>query len=114
MPTTAGSQALTASQTGFNPLSNWTYRYLPYDAMVRIGVQATTVGCRHYLKAGATEIVEQRSQVSGGGTAGVLPAPLNVPYIEFIGKAGDQIIWLIDEVLAGTPTVNWFIAIDPI
>lgn len=113
MPVLQRVQALTANQRGYNPLSGWQYEYAPYPALVRIGVNSTTTGAQGTIFTGSMNILE-RSPVSGGGTAGVLPAPLNVPYIEFAVQAGDRIQMQIDEVAGGTPTINTFVAIDPL
>jgi len=115
MPTFTAVQALTANQRGYNPLANWKFRYAPYRALVRIGLNTTgasnTVQCQGTI--GTTEVMA-RGPVSVGGTAGVLPAPLNVPYSEFIAEPGDLIELAIDETAGGTPTVNTFVAIDPV
>ncbi len=115
MPVLQRVQALTASQRGFNPLAGWQYEYAPYRAMVRIGINTTGASNTVQMAAfvGSTNVVE-RGPVSAGGTAGVMPAPLNVPYIEFIVEPGDRIALLIDETAAATPTVNIFTAIDPV
>lgn len=116
MPAIQSATALTANQKGFNPLSNWQYQYAPFDGLVRIGVNTTgaagTVDISIF--AGSDNVVQQQSDVSVGGTAGVMPAPLNVPYFEFMVRSGDRITVLIDETAAATPTVNFFCAIDPI
>ncbi len=115
MPALQVTQALTANQRGYNPLANWQYQYAPYRALVRIGMNTTgaagTVDAAIFT--GSTNILE-RSDVSVGGTAGVMPAPLNVPYIEFLVEPGDRITVQIDETAGATPTVNFFCAIDPV
>lgn len=114
MPVLQKVQALTANQRGYNPLAGWQYEYAPYRALVRIGLNATGAsgGVQAAMFTGSSNVFE-RSPVSVGGTAGVMPAPLNVPYIEFIAEPGDRISTLIDEVAGATPTVNFFCAIDP-
>lgn len=116
MPAIQVTQALTANQRGFNPLSNWQYQYAPFRGLVRMGVNTTgaagTVDISVF--AGSDNVVQQGSDVSVGGTAGVMPAPLNVPYFEFAVQEGDRITVSIDETAAATPTVNFFCAIDPV
>lgn len=115
MPQIQKVQALTANQRGYNPLAGWQYEYAPYRAMVRIGLNTTAAagGVQAATFTGSTNILE-RSPISAGGVAGVMPAPLNVPYLEFVVEPGDRISCLIDEVLGATPTVNFHCAIDPL
>jgi hypothetical protein len=107
------SQALTANQVAFRPLQFWRFRRLPYPAQVTVLLRATTVGARFTMMAGTTEIT-QRSPVQGGGTAGVTPTPLNTPVLQFTGEPGDEIDLSIDEVAAGTPTVDGWVNIEPL
>ena len=113
MPELKFSQALTASQVAFRPLQFWRFRRLPYRAQVTVLLRATTVGTRYTLMAGTTEIV-QRSPIQGGGTAGVTPVPQTSPVDQFVAEAGDEIDLAIDEVLAGTPTVDGWVNVDPL
>lgn len=116
MPVIQRTQALTANQRGFNPLSDWQYQYAPYRGLVRIGVNTTGAAGSVDISifTGSDNIVQQGSDVSVGGTAGVMPAPLNVPYFEFGVQPGDRITVAIDETAGATPTVNFFCAIDPV
>lgn len=115
MPSLSFSQALTANVRGFNPLANWKFRYAPYRALVRVGLNTTAAAGTVQVQGtiGTTEVIA-RGPVSVGGTAGVLPAPLNVPYSEFIAEPGDLIELSIDETAGATPTLNGFVAIDPV
>lgn len=117
MPTFVYSQALTASQVGYDPLTSWQFRYVPAawpnGAYCRLLVRATTAGVRLTLFSGSTNI-QQRGPVQGGGTAGVTPSPLNTPVIEWRASPGDLILALHDEVLAGTPTVDGVIDVEPL
>lgn len=112
MPDISFSQALTASQVGFRPLANWRYRRLPYRALVTIILRATTGGVRFSVISGTTEQV-QRSPVQGGGTAGVTPVPQTTPVYQFFADPFDEIDLAIDEVLAGTPTVDGWVNAEP-
>lgn len=115
MPVLQKVQVLTANQRGYNPFAGWQYEYAPYRALVRVGLNTT--GASNTVQAAAfvgSQNVVERGPVSVGGTAGVMPAPLNVPYIEFIVEPGDRISMLIDETGGVTPTVNFFTAIDPV
>jgi|PlaIllAssembly_1097288.scaffolds.fasta_scaffold45485_2 hypothetical protein len=115
MPAIQKTKALTANQRGYNPLADWQYQYAPFNGLVRIGINTTAAAglCEAAIFTGSDNILE-RSPVSAGGTAGVMPAPLNVPYIEFMVKAGDRITVAIDELGGVTPTVNFHCAIDPV
>ena len=113
MPELKFSQALTANQVAFRPLQFWRYRRLPYRAQVTVILRATTAGTKYSIMAGTTEIV-QRSPIQGGGTIGVTPVPQTSPTDQFVADAGDEIDLAIDEVLAGTPTVDGWVNIDPL
>jgi len=113
MPNLIWSTALTANQLGQSPLSGWQFEYVPWPAYVRIYQRATTNGVRATYFSGS-QTIQQRSPVQGGGTAGVTPAPLNTPGVEFVAGPGDRLIIQNDEVLAGTPTVDGIIFVDPL
>lgn len=101
------SQALTANQLGFNPLSGSQYEFLPEGIphQLKLLVRATTTGARITVYSGS-ETIQERSPVQGGGTAGVTPSELNTNAIIWVGAGGDRLKLAIDEVAAGTPTVD--------
>ena len=115
MPAIQIRRVMVANERNADLLEKWQYRYAPFRGMVRIGVNTTAA-------AGATDVsiftgsqnVVEQSPISAGGTAGVMPSPLNVPYFEFIVDAGDLISMRVNELGGVTPTVNAFIAIDPV
>lgn len=115
MPAIQRRIVLAANERGNNPLANWQYQYAPFNGLVRIGMNTTGAAAtvEAAIFTGSDNILE-RSPMSVGGTAGVMPAPLNVPYIEFMVRQGDRITVQIDELAAATPTVNFFCAIDPV
>jgi len=115
MPVLQRVQALTANQRGYNPLAGWQYEYAPYPAVVRVGINTTGASAtvQGSIFTGSMNVLE-RGPIGAGGTAGVMPAPLNFPYIEFTVQAGDRIAMAIDETAGATPTVNTWCAIDPI
>lgn len=113
MPDFAWSRALTANQLDDRPLANWKYRRLPFRARVTILQRSTTTGARQTIDSGAQNIV-QKSNVQGGGTAGVTPVPQTTPLLQFVGDAGDEIIISNDEVAAGTPTIDGYINVEPV
>ena len=112
MPQLVFSTAMTANQLGLNPLSGWQYEFLPWPGHVILLVRSSTTGNRMTVYSGS-ETIQERSPVQGGGTAGTTPSELNTPAISFIGAAGDRLKLAIDEVLAGTPTVDGVIIVNP-
>jgi hypothetical protein len=112
MPQLNFSQALTANQLGFNPISGWQYEYLPWPAQIILLVRATDVNERMTVYTGSETIME-RSPVQGGGTAGTTPSELNTPAVAFIAAAGDRLKVVIDNTTAGTPTVDGIIIANP-
>jgi hypothetical protein len=115
MPAVQFRRVLAANERNVDLLSNWQYRYAPFNGLVRIGVNTTGAAGAVDISifTGSQNVVEQ-SPVSAGGTAGVMPAPLNVPYFEFMVQAGDLISTRINELAGATPTVNLIAAIDPV
>jgi len=113
MPDFSWSRAMTANQLDDRPLANWKYRRLPFRALVTILQRATTGGVRETIDSGAQNI-KQKSPVHGGGTATVTPIPQTTPVIQFVGEGGDEIVISNDEVLAGTPTVDGYINVEPV
>lgn len=113
MPIFTYSQAMTASQQGLNPLSGWQYEFAPYPAAVKVIINATTAGVRATIYTGS-QTIQQRAPVGSGGTAGVMPNELSNPAITFVAAQGDRLMILLDEVLAGTPTVNLVVYIEPL
>jgi len=104
---------MTANQLGLNPLSGWQYEYVPWPAQVALLLRSTTTGNRVTIYSGS-ETIQERTPVQGGGTAGVTPSELNTTPVVFFAAAGDRLKLVIDEVAAGTPTVDGVIKIDPV
>lgn len=113
MPQFTWSTAMTANQLGLNPLSGWQYEYVPWPASVFLLIRSTTTGNRITIFSGS-ETIQERTPVQGGGTAGTTPSELNTTPISFLAAAGDRLKLVIDEVLAGTPTVDGVILINPL
>lgn len=113
MPELTYSQALTANQQGFDPLTTWQYRYAPYRAVVTVISRATTVGVRGSYFSGSMT-VKQKSIVQGGGTAGTTPTSFTTQPTQWVCDAGDLLSLVFDEVAGGTPTVDGIIIIDPV
>lgn len=113
MPQFPYSQALTANQLGFDPLTSWQYRYVPSRSLVQLWVRSTTTGVRLTVYSGTTTI-QQRAPVQGGGTIGVTPTNFTTQPIEWIAMPGDIILLQHDEVAGGTPTVDGVITVNPV
>lgn len=113
MPQLNFSQAMTANQLGFNPISGWQYEYLPWPAQILLLLRSTDVNLRATVYTGS-ETIQERSPVQGGGTAGVTPAELNTPAIAFQAAAGDRLKAVIDNTTAGTPTLDGIIIANPL
>lgn len=117
MPSLVWSQALTANQLGFNPLTGWQFQRVPNafvrGAYVAILQRATGVSVRSSIFSGSQNI-QQRSPVQSGGTAGVTPSALNTPTIDFLAAPDDLLSILDDEVGGLTPTVDGIITIEPV
>src|SRR5437667_12723269 len=105
MPQLVFSTAFTANQLGVNPLSGWQYEFLPWPAHLILLLRSTDVNLRATIYSGS-ETIQERSPVQGGGTAGTTPSELNTPAVSWIGAAGDRLKALIDNVSAGTPTLD--------
>ncbi len=115
MPQFPFSQALTANQVGFDPLSSWQYRYLPWRAHVKLMVRTTAAaGTVKMTVFSGSETIQQRAPVQVGGTAGVTPSELNTQPIEWVAAAGDVLLLQIDETAAATPTVDGLIIVNPV
>jgi hypothetical protein len=113
MPAFQWVTALTASQLGQLPLAGWQYETMPYPARVKIIQNATTVGVRTTVYTGSQTIL-QKSPCSGSGTIGLIPTDYVTNPWTFTAAQGDKIIITNDEVLAGTPTVNGIIYVEPL
>lgn len=117
MPSLTFSNAMTANQLGYNPLSGWQFETVPYQwgrgAVVKLLVRGTDVNTRITVYTGS-QTIQERSPIQGGGTAGTTPAELNTTPITWLAGPGDRLKLAIDEVNGGTPTVDGVIQIEPL
>ena len=86
MPSFTFSSSVAAGAT-FRPLDGWQYQYLPWPAEVTVLARATAVAVVNTYTSGSETIVEE-SPVQAGGTAGVIPSPLNTPVQGWLAAAG--------------------------
>lgn len=119
MPQFPFTQALTANQRGFRPLTNWEYRRVPASyvngAAVSIMIDTTAAAglVEAEVKTG-TQVLRPRSPVQAGGVAGVIPSPLNNQPLTFIAQPSDELAIIIDELGGVVPTVNGLVEIEPV
>lgn len=116
MPSFSWTQALTANQTGYEPLDGWQFERVPgaYAGGAYISVlnRATLVGVMMAIFAGSQNML-QRCPVQAGGTAGVTPTSLNTPVMDFQAAPDDLLSIRIDETAGTTPNVDGIITIEP-
>ena len=112
MPSFTFSAALTANGV-LRPLEGWQYEYLPWPAEVQVLANATGTSVVNTYTSGSETIVEE-SPVQSGGTAGVIPSPLNTPVQGWQGAGGDRLKLNFRETGGLTPTVNGIIEIQPL
>jgi len=112
MPQLPFSTAFTANQLGVNPLSGWQYEFLPWPAHIILLLRSTDVNLRATVFSGS-ETIQERAPVQGGGTAGTTPSELNTAAVSWIGAAGDRLKLVVDNVGAGTPTLDGIIIANP-
>ncbi len=111
MPILTISQAMTANQRGLNIFAGWQYEFAPYAAMVKLLIRATTAGVLMALYSGS-DTIQETSQVQGGGTAGTTPSELNTAPQIWAAAERDRLKTKLDEILAGTPTVDAIIILE--
>lgn len=112
MPSFPFSQAVLAGAT-YLPLDGWQYEYLPFPARVDIGINATAVLIVGTVTSGSDTLMEE-APVQAGGVAGVIPSPLNTPFMSDDAAAGDRLKIRIRNTSAGTVTVNGVINVTPL
>lgn len=112
MPQLTFSQSVAAGAT-FNPMTGSQYEYLPFNARVEIGINATAAGVVATVSSGS-DVLQEESPVQAGGTAGVIPSPLNTPYLEDVAAAGDRLKIGARNTTGGAITVNGIVKLTPI
>lgn len=112
MPSFPFTSSVAAGAT-YLPLDGWQYEYLPFPAMVEILLNATATGVVGTVTSGADTLMEE-SPVQAGGTAGVIPSPLNTPALQDAAAAGDRLKIRVRNTTAGAITVNGIINITPL
>ncbi len=113
MPQFPFSQALTANQLGFNPISGWQFEWTPYPVTIIILIRATGNSTRLTIYSGS-DTIQERTPIQGGGTAGVTPSELNTTPVSYIAPGGDRIKLVVDEVGGLTPTIDGVVILNPL
>lgn len=95
------------------PLDGWQYEYLPWPAEITVLSRATLIDMLAVFTSGSETIVEE-SPVQAGGTAGVIPSPLNTPVQGWHGAGGDRLKLSFRNTNAATNRVDGIIEITPL
>lgn len=101
--TATASVAAGASAT---PLSTWANRIPRVKGLLELLINATGTGMVMSLTTGSESIVQADTPVSGGGTAGTLPARLNTEVIADRVDSLDEIVLTLRNTSAGALTYN--------
>lgn len=109
MPQLTFTQSVAAGAT-YEPLLGWQYEYAPYPAQVDIGINAAAVGMVATVSSGS-DTLQEESPVQAGGTSGVIPSPLNTPYLSDFAAAGDRMKIRFRNTTVGAIVVNGIITL---
>lgn len=112
MPSFTFSVAILAGATA-RPLDGWQYEYLPWPAEVTVLARATAIAMVNTYTSGSETIVEE-SPVQAGGTAGVIPSPLNTPVQGWNAAAGDRLKLNYRNTSGATITLDGIIEVSPL
>jgi hypothetical protein len=112
MPSFTFSASIAAGAT-FEPLTGWQYQYLPWPAEVTVLARAVAIAVVNTYTSGSETIVEE-SPVQAGGTAGVIPSPLNTPVQGWIAAAGDLLKLRYRNTSGAAIVVDGIIEVQPL
>jgi hypothetical protein len=112
MPYFAASAAIVAGGTA-TPLSGWQYRQPNFPALLELMVNGSAAGLTHTLTTGSESIIPIDTPISGGGTAGTLPARLNTEAVADGVLSGEEIVHTIKNPSGGTITFNAVYVLSP-
>jgi len=102
-----------AANTTFEPLTGWQYQYLPWPAEVTVLARAEDIAMVNTYTSGSETIVEE-SPTQAGGTAGVIPSPLNTPVQGWLAAAGDLLKLRYRNTTAAAIQVDGIIEVQPL
>lgn len=112
MPSFTFTESVAAGAT-FRPLTGWQYQYLPWPAEVTVLARAVAVDVVAVYTSGSETIVEE-SPVQSGGTAGVIPSPLNTPVQGWLAAAGDLLKLSYRNTSGAAVNVDGIIEVSPL
>lgn len=112
MPSFSFSNSVAAGAT-FEPLTGWQYQYLPWPAEVTVLARAVAIDVVNTYTSGSETIVEE-SPVQSGGTAGVIPSPLNTPVQGWMAAAGDLLKLRYRNTSGAAVNVDGIIEVIPL
>lgn len=112
MPSFTFSQSVPAGGT-VRPLDGWQYARLPWPAEVTVLARAVAVGMLAVYTSGSETIVEE-SPVQSGGTAGVIPSPLNTPVQGWQAASFDLLKLSYRNTTVGAIVVDGIIEVLPL
>lgn len=112
MPKLSWNQSIAGGAT-FEPLTGWQYEYAPAPGGITILHRATGVGVVTTVTTGS-DTLQERSPVSAGGTAGVIPSILDTPPLEDLVAGGDRLKIFYDNTTGGALTVSGQIDYTPL
>lgn len=104
--------ASVAAGATYTPLTGWQYEYLPFPAIVEVGLNAAATGVVATVTSGS-DVLQEESPVAAGGTAGVIPSKLNVDFLQDQAAAGDRLKVSARNTTAGAIVVNGVVIITP-
>lgn len=112
MPSFSFSASIAAGAT-FRPLDGWQYEYLPWAAEVTVLARAVAIAVVNTYTSGSETIVEE-SPTQSGGTAGVIPSPLNTPVQGWMAAGGDRLKLSYRNTSGGAINVDGIIEVTPL
>lgn len=105
------SQSVVAGAT-YRPLDGWAYQTVPAGGTIEVCSNCTATGVVMTLVAGSDQLV-QRSPLTAGATAAVLPTAFNAPVARDNVAALDPITLEYTNTTGGAITVNGWIDYTP-
>lgn len=111
MPKLAWSENVLAGAL-FRPLDGWQYEYVPMGGAIAILHDADAVGMVVTITSGS-DTLQERSPVSAGGTAGVIPSTFDTPVLVDEVAGGDRIKIQYENTTIGAVDVQGEIDYTP-
>jgi len=117
VPSFIWSNATAASVLDENQIAGWQYERVPSmfvnGAYVAVLQRSVTAGMTQSIFTGSQNIL-QKSPIQAGGTAGVTPAPLETPVIDWRASPDDLLQVLVSDTVAAVNTIDGIVTIEPI